>query len=144
MSASPSTTPAWPPRAIGSTSSPRSPCIIPRPPTTAGARGSTGVAGGQMGRDFIFLPTSPHQVASARRLLEGDRSTLAAPFGAAVFIAYFRSAERGRTDLVFASTGDSAAAVLWDRTGDPVRRGAGPGPFGLSAPPGPLPPRFHP
>ena len=111
----------------------------PRGPLTiAFARGSTGFAGGQMGGDFIFFPTSPHQVASARRLLEGDRSTLPAPFGAAVFIAYFRSAERGRTDLVFASTGDSAAAVLWDGTGDPVGRGSGAGSFAVSAPPGPL------
>ena len=108
------------------------------PLTIAFARGSTGFAGGQMGGDFIFFPTSPHQVASARRLLEGDRSTLPAPFGATVFIAYFRSDQLGRTDLMFASTGDSAAAVLWDGAGDEVGRGSGAAPFAVSAPPGRL------
>jgi len=111
----------------------------PRGPLTiAFARGSTGFAGGQMGGDFIFFPTSPHQVASARRLLEGDRSTLPAPFGAAVFIAYFRSEQLGRSDLAFRSTGDSAAAVLWDATGDEVGRGSGAGTFAVSTPPGRL------
>lgn len=111
----------------------------PRGPLTIGfARGSTGFAGGQMGGDFIFFPVSPRQVASARRLLEGDRSTLPAPFGAALFIAYFRSHQLGRTDLAFASTGDSAAAVLWDGTGDEVGRGAGAGTFVLSVPSGRL------
>lgn len=111
----------------------------PRGPLTIGfARGSTGFAGGQMGGDYIFFPVSPRQVASARRLLEGDRSTMPAPFGAQVFIAYFRSDQLGLTELVFASTGDSAAAVLWDRTGDEVGRGAGVRGFGVSTPPGRL------
>ena len=111
----------------------------PRGPLTiAFARGSTGFAGGQMGGDFIFFPTSPHQVASARRLLEGDRTTLPAPYGAALFIAYFRSDQLGRLDLAFASSGDSAAAVLWDAMGDEVGRGSGTGPFTVSVPAGRL------
>ncbi|HEY6853144.1 MAG TPA: GWxTD domain-containing protein [Gemmatimonadales bacterium] len=111
----------------------------PRGPLTiAFARGSTGFAGGGMGGDFIFFPTSPHQVASARRLLEGDRTTLPAPFAARLFIAYFRADQLGRTDLVFASSGDSAAAALWDDRGDEVGRGSGAGPFAVSAPPGRL------
>src|SRR2546425_11642622 len=97
------------------------------PRTIAFVRGSAGLAGGQLGGDFIFFPATSHQLASVRQLLVTDRTTLPASLAARVWGAFFRAADGRRTDVYYRAAPDSAAAVLWDADGGAAGRATGPG-----------------
>ena len=85
-----------------------------------------------------FEPTSREQQRSTRVLLETDRSTVPAPLEARAWSALFRSGDLRLTDVYYRTSGDSAAAVLWDTAGQiqPIRA-SGAGLLQLSIPPGP-------
>ncbi len=87
--------------------------------------------------DFVFMPSNHRQAASTRVALRTDRSTVPAPLAPRIWSAVFRSAELGLSDLYYRTSGDSAAAVLWDTGGQnqPVRA-SGSGLLLLSIPPG--------
>lgn len=87
--------------------------------------------------DYVFLPSTRRQAASTRVALRTDRSTVPAPLAPRIWSAVFRSAELGLSDLYYRTSGDSAAAVLWDTAGqnEPVRA-SGSGLLLLSVPPG--------
>jgi hypothetical protein len=87
------------------------------------------------GGDFIFLPTNRRQAQGTRVALETDRSALPAPLATRAWSAFFKSAELGFTDAYYKAQGDSAAVVLWDAEGQPVRA-SGPGLLQLTVPPG--------
>jgi len=87
------------------------------------------------GGDFIFLPTNRRQAVSTRVALETDRSVLPAPLVTPNWSAFFKSRELGLTDAYYKAGGDSAAAVLWDEAGTPIRA-SGAGLLELSVPPG--------
>ena len=88
------------------------------------------------GGDFIFLPSNRRQAVSTRVALETDRSVLPAPLVTPSWSAFFKSRELGLTDAYYKAGGDSAAAVLWDEAGTPIRA-SGTGLLELSVPPGP-------
>lgn len=87
--------------------------------------------------DYVFMPSSRRQAASTRVALRTDRSTVPAPLAPRIWSAVFRSAELGLSDLYYRTSGDSAAAVLWDTDGqtEPLRA-SGSGLLLLSVPPG--------
>ncbi len=106
------------------------------PRTIAFVRGSAGLAGGQLGGDFIFFPATSHQLASVRQLLVTDRTTLPASLAARVWGAFYRAADGRRTDVYYRAAPDSAAAVLWDADGGAAGRATGPGLLRLRVRPG--------
>jgi GWxTD domain-containing protein len=89
--------------------------------------------------DFVFMPSNRRQAASTKFALRTDRSTLPAPLEPRIWSAFFQNVELGLTDVYYRTSGDSAAAVLWDTGGknDPVRvRGASAELLQLTVPPG--------
>ena len=82
-----------------------------------------------------FQPVTTEQVRNARVLIHTDRTTLPAPLIAHAWSAYFKSAALGLTDVYYKASGDSAAIVLWDANGTPVRA-TGPGLLKVTVPPG--------
>ncbi|HEV8305873.1 MAG TPA: hypothetical protein VGQ25_12975 [Gemmatimonadales bacterium] len=87
-------------------------------------------------RGEYFAPVSRGQVRTTEALLHSDRTALPAPLVLRGWSAFFKSAELGRTDVYFQSAPDTAAAVLWDMTGDETVRVHGPGLLTLTVPPG--------
>ncbi|HJS44495.1 MAG TPA: GWxTD domain-containing protein [Gemmatimonadales bacterium] len=88
-------------------------------------------------KNEYVLPLSNGQLQSSIVALQTDRTTLPAPLAAQAWSALFRSAELGLTDLYYRTSGDSAAAVVWDTAGQiqPIRA-SGSELLLLSVPPG--------
>jgi GWxTD domain-containing protein len=82
------------------------------------ASGSTDAA--LAGGDFIFVPTNRHQARGTEIALRTDRTALPAPLRVRAWSAMFRGTTRS-TDVYFKAIGDTAAVVLRDATGAPVR-----------------------
>ena len=87
-------------------------------------------------RGESFGPSSSEQLRNSFVLLRTDRSTLPAPLTVRAWTAMFMGADLGLTDLYYKASSDSAAAVLWNADGIPLRV-AGSGLLQLSVPPGP-------
>jgi len=103
---------------------------------TIGFRRASGAADPDLaGGDFIFLPTNRRQARSTEVALRTDRTALPAPLTVRGWSAYFQSGELGLTDAYYKAQGDSAAAVLWDAVGQPVRA-SGAGVLQLTVPSG--------
>ena len=83
-----------------------------------------------------FGPASSEQLRNSFVLLRTDRSTLPAPLVARAWTATFMSSDLGLTDVYYKARGDSAAVVLWNTSGTPLRV-AGPGLLEMTVPPGP-------
>ena len=97
---------------------------------------ATASAGLQLGGDYIFTPTTARQVADTRRLLETDRTTLAASLRPRMWAAFFRGRTPGRTAVYYRSAPDTAGVALWDERGVAAALAGGPGLLRLSVPPG--------
>ncbi len=87
-------------------------------------------------RNEVFAPTSRRQLRNSYLLLNTDRSTLPAPLVARAWTATFMSSDLGLTDVYFRARGDSAAVVLWNMSGAPLRV-AGHALLQMTVPPGP-------
>ena len=83
-----------------------------------------------------FGPSSREQLRNSFVLLRTDRSTLPAPLVARAWTATFMSSELGLTDVYYKARGDSAAVVLWNMSGAPLRA-AGHALLQMTVPPGP-------
>ncbi|MDP3911320.1 MAG: GWxTD domain-containing protein [Gemmatimonadales bacterium] len=68
----------------------------------------------------FFKPVTRDQVQTIGRLLQTDRSALPAPLAATAWLAFFRSAHLGLTDVYIRTAGDTAAARVWDAVGESV------------------------
>ena len=89
-------------------------------------------------RGETFGPSSGEQLRNSFVLLRTDRSTLPAPLTVRAWTAMFMGADLGLTDVSYKASGDSAAVVLWNADGSPLRvAGNGGGLLQLSVPPGP-------
>jgi hypothetical protein len=87
-------------------------------------------------RGETFGPSSSEQLRNSFVLLRTDRSTLPAPLTVRAWTAMFMGADLGLTDVYYKASSDSAAVVLWNANGNPLRV-AGNGLLQLSVPPGP-------
>jgi len=87
-------------------------------------------------RGESFGPSSREQLRNSFVILRTDRSTLPAPLVARAWTATFMSADLGLTDVYYKARGDSAAVVLWNLSGTPLRV-AGHGLLQMTVPPGP-------
>ena len=87
-------------------------------------------------RGETFGPSSGEQLRNSFVLLRTDRSTLPAPLTVRAWTAMFMGADLGLTDVYYKASSDSAAVVLWNANGSPLRV-AGTGLLELSVPPGP-------
>jgi len=87
-------------------------------------------------RNEVFAPTSRRQLRNSYLLLNTDRATLPAPLVARAWTATFMSSDLGLTDVYFKARGDSAAVVLWNMSGAPLRA-AGHALLQMTVPPGP-------
>jgi len=83
-----------------------------------------------------FAPSSREQLRNSFVSLRTDRSTLPAPLVARAWTATFMSSELGLTDVYYKAGGDSAAVVLWNMSGAPLRA-AGHALLQMTVPPGP-------
>jgi len=89
------------------------------------------------GGDTRSLPFTRRQLASQRRLLEADRTTIPATLEARGWSAFFKSDDEGNTELYVRTQHETAAVVLWDTGGaEEIVRAAGAGLLTVSAPPG--------
>jgi len=87
-------------------------------------------------RGEAFGPSSSEQLRNSFVLLRTDRSTLPAPLTVRAWTAMFMGADLGLTDVYYKASSDSAAVVLWNSSGIPLRV-AGNALLQLSVPPGP-------
>jgi hypothetical protein len=83
-----------------------------------------------------FSPSSGEQLHNTFMLLNTDRSTLPAPLVARAWTAMFKSGDLGLTDVYYLAKGDSAAVVIWNSGGEPLRV-SGTGLLLTTVPPGP-------
>ena len=83
-----------------------------------------------------FSPSSGEQLHNTFMLLNSDRSTLPAPLVARAWTAMFKSGDLGLTDVYYGAKGDSAAVVVWNAGGEPLRV-SGRGLLLTTVPPGP-------
>ena len=83
-----------------------------------------------------FGPSSSEQLRSSFVLLRTDRSTLPAPLSVRAWTAMFVGGDLGLTDVYYKATADSAAVVLWNSSGSPLRA-VGRGLLHVTVPPGP-------
>lgn len=100
--------------------------------TFSGIPGPLGAHG-----DYIVAP--PLTARSARQvheLLTTDGTSLPARLTARGWIAFYRNADSGATQVYVRTAPESAAVVLWDSSGSEVARAAGSGLLALSASPG--------
>ena len=89
-------------------------------------------------RGESFGPSSGEQLWNSFVLLRTDRSTLPAPLTVRAWTAMFMGADLGLTDVYYKASSDSAAVVLWNSDGIPLRVASnGGGLLQLSVPPGP-------
>ena len=89
-------------------------------------------------RGETFGPSSGEQLRNSFVLLRTDRSTLPAPLTVRAWTAMFMGADLGLTDVYYKASSDSAAVVLWNSDGIPLRVASnGGGLLQLSVPPGP-------
>ena len=89
-------------------------------------------------RGEAFGPASSEQLRNSFVLLRTDRSTLPAPLATRAWTATFMSSDLGLTDVYSKASGDSAAAVLWNLGGRPLRvSGHGGALLQMTVPPGP-------
>jgi hypothetical protein len=72
-----------------------------------------------------FAPVTGRQLRSIRTLLRTDRSVLPAPLETTSAVAFFLGPATGYADVYYRVGGDTAAVVLWQRTGEESARRTG-------------------
>jgi hypothetical protein len=86
--------------------------------------------------DFIFMPLSRSQIASAQEIMRTDRTSVPSKLEVRGWSAVLRSNKIASSDVYLRTAPDSSAAVLWDPAGVRAGFARGPGVLAMTVPPG--------